>query len=283
MKIAKKQLDELKKVKQLLLKYNRLSNEKDSKTKEYLEYIKSINCIFNKLNNKKGGLFLKGPKKLKKKLLLFLNKNSKLSFTLKGNKLITSLPENIAVEDLDVFDSTMWNATQLTKQKIGYYLVDNDLEVDGDSYNTGDVDLHDLLNSRPVILSKSLIIHFTTERIETPNYEKVIRNNSWKGRFKQNELFALVHTKGIQKELEFYQEQFPALQIHKPEHDLIVDYDSKEFFEEYMLINLKRNFGELQVVYTLKLNRTGKNTYESPNNGNGEVIKTDFIILKKDD
>ncbi len=98
-----------------------------------------------------------------------------LIILLKWNKLITSLPKNIAIKNLDVFDSTMWNATQLTRQKIGYYLVDNDSEVD--------VDLHDLISCRPIILSKSLIIHFTTERIETPNYEEFIRGKHTTGHF----------------------------------------------------------------------------------------------------
>jgi len=173
------------------------------------------------------------------------------------------------------------DAVQSVDQKIGYYLVNNESDLNGDSYQSGDVDLHDLIDSRPALLTKGLILHFTVERMETPDYEKAIRDNSEEGQLKRDKLFSIVHPKGIQKELEFYQEEFPKTKIEMPKLDLVVDYDSKEFFDDHMLINMNRIFGELEIIYTIKLKKLGKNTYESLNNGNGELVKTDFKITEK--
>ncbi|MCH2042889.1 MAG: hypothetical protein MK212_02020 [Saprospiraceae bacterium] len=234
-----------------------------------------------KNKKRKTGVFIKGKKKQKEELLEFLNKNSQLEYVIDRTFLVTQLPKGKTVEELDTFDQAMWNATNNTKQAIGYYLVENDVEIDGDSYDSGEIDLHDLLNMPSPILSKGLIIHFTVERLESPNYEKIIRDNSKDGELHRKILFANVHNKAVKEEMIFYKEQFPNVNIQMPKKDLILDYDSKSFFEDYMLIDLKRTFGDLEIIYTKKLKKTGKNTYESPKNGNGELIRIDYKIIKK--
>ncbi|MGH1339542.1 MAG: RHS repeat domain-containing protein, partial [Aureispira sp.] len=151
---------------------------------------------------------LKGRKKDREEFLRLLNQNSDVKFIMKGRRLEVAGRNEMTKEqreDLGVYETTLLAGIE-DEQKISYKIVPAADYIDFDDYQYGDIDLQDLKRSDDIAF-QSTMIHITTERFATDNYDR--KTKTRKGREQLSNEYGKAHKAAHDAEEKFFQEKFP--------------------------------------------------------------------------